>query len=88
MSWPGSPRDRGFKRLGDDIDDDGPYVEKSAAAAVPVAEAAPLAAAGGGDAKRKKHYLKFLSRSKKRVVEVSGQWTQYCCDDSHFLSVN
>ena len=75
MSWPGSPRDRGFKRLGDDMDDDGPYVDKQSAA---VAEAAaPLAAAGGGDAKRKKHYLKFLSRSKKRVVEVRGQWTQY-----------
>ena len=72
MSWPGSPRDRGFKRLGDDTDDDGPYVDKQSAA---VAEATPVAVAAVGDAKRKKHYLKFLSRSKKRVVEVSGQWT-------------
>ena len=76
MSWPGSPRDRGFKRLGDDMDDDGPYVDKQSAGSA--AKAAPLAAAaGGGDAKRKKHYLKFLSRSKKRVVEVCGQKTQY-----------
>ena len=72
MSWPTSPRDRGFERLGDDIDDDGPYVDNDEQSAA-VAKAAP----GGGDTKRKKHYLKFLSRSKKRVVEVRGQWTQY-----------
>lgn len=71
--WPTSPRDRGFERLGDDIDDDGPYVDNDEQSAA-VAKAAP----GGGDTKRKKHYLKFLSRSKKRVVEVSGQWMQYC----------
>ena len=70
MSWPTSPRDRGFERLGDDIDDDGPYVDNDEESTA-VAKAAP----GGGEAKRKKHYLKFLSRSKKRVVEVSGQWT-------------
>ena len=69
MSWPGSPRDRGFQRLDEDISDDAPYVDKQSAAA----EAAPLVGAGGGDAKRKKHYLKFLSRSKKRVAEVSDR---------------
>jgi len=78
MSWPGSPPNNGFQRLDDS--EHGPYIDKSgeaAANATAAAAAAPSVGLGDAkrDAKRKKHYLKFLSRAKKRVAEVSWQYT-------------
>jgi hypothetical protein len=65
MSWPGSPPNNGFQRLDDS--EHGPYIDKSGEASAP-----PVGLGDAKrDAKRKKHYLKFLSRAKKRVAKVS-----------------